>query len=98
MIPEWLTNGLGLAASIMPAYGIALLLGMMMTFKNSVFMILGFLLAAYFKLDLTGISLFGIVIALILREVKFGQVKNDVEQPRSSSIEEGDILDTPDFA
>lgn len=98
MIPEWLTNGLGLAASIMPAYGIALLLSMMMTFKNSVFMVLGFLLAAYFKLDLTGISLFGIVIALILREVKFGQVKKGVEESKISNIEEGDILDTPDFA
>lgn len=95
-IPEWLTNGLALAARIMPAYGLALLLGMMMTKKNVVYMFAGFLLAAYFKLDLTAISLFAVVIALILRELKFGD--NNQESKINNSIDDNlDILDTPDF-
>ena len=100
IIPEWLTNGLQVSAAIMPAYGLALLLGMMMTRKNAVYMFAGFLIAAYSGLDLTGVSLFAIVIALILKELKFG-VRNNAyvtaEGPEESyQSEDIDILDTPD--
>lgn len=100
LVPEWLTNGLQVAAAIMPAYGLALLLGMMMNKKNAVYMFAGFLLAAYFGLDLTGISLFAIVIALILKELKFGSKGKAyavAEGPNEShQSDDYDILDTPD--
>lgn len=97
-IPQWLTSGLNLASKIMPAYGFALLLSMMMTKKNSIYMLAGFLIAAYLKLDLTAISLIGIVGALILRDVKFGKISssdNDNSQ-RSIDSDDFDILDEPD--
>lgn len=100
IIPEWLTNGLQVAAAIMPAYGLALLLSMMMNNKNAVYMFAGFLMAAYFKLDLTAISLFAIVIALILRELKFGsrgKAYASAEGPKTTiESDDIDILDTPD--
>ena len=99
VIPEWLTKGLSLAGKIMPAYGLALLLGMMMTKKNSVYMFAGFLLATYFKLDLIAVSLFAAVIALILREVKFSN-RNTNSEFVNAGVENNqniDILDTPDF-
>lgn len=94
MIPEWLTNGLGLAAAIMPAYGFALLLSMMMTKKNAVYMVSGFLVAAYLKLDLTAISLVGIALSLVLRDVKFA--KASTSTPDNYVDDDYDILDDPD--
>ncbi len=95
-IPEWLTNGLRLASKIMPAYGFALLLSMMMTKKNAVYMAAGFLIAAYLKLDLTAISLLGISLALILRDVKFGNVTEKLIGQQNAKSDDYDILDEPD--
>lgn len=95
-IPAWLTNGLRLASKIMPAYGFALLLSMMMTKKNAIYMAAGFLVAAYLKLDLTAISLMGIALALILRDVKFGNVSKKMDDKNSLKNEDYDILDEPD--
>lgn len=93
-IPEWLTKGLNLAAKLMPAYGFALLLSMMITSKNFIYMLAGFLIAAYLKLDLTAISLIGIVFALILREIKYDKVNKITEKVLD---DEYDILDDPDL-
>ncbi|MGY3756164.1 PTS mannose/fructose/sorbose/N-acetylgalactosamine transporter subunit IIC [Helcococcus kunzii] len=97
-VPEWLTNGLNLASKIMPAYGFALLLSMMMTKKNVMYMLAGFLLAAYLKLDLTAISLIGIVGALILRDVKFDKLSSVSNKDNQDELDSDDydILDEPD--
>ena len=73
---------------------------MMMNNKNAVYMFAGFLMAAYFKLDLTAISLFAIVIALILRELKFGSKGKAYASTEGPEVtiesDDIDILDTPD--
>ena len=71
MIPEWLTNGLNVASKILTAYGLALLLSMMINKGMTVFLILGFMLASYLGLSVIAVSIFGGILALILMGFKF---------------------------
>ena len=62
-IPEFVTYGLDVA--VIPAIGFAMLARMMISKKTAAFLLLGFLMAAYFGISVTGIALFGVVVALI---------------------------------
>lgn len=72
MIPDWLTNGLNVASKILTAYGLALLLSMMINKGMTVFLILGFMLASYLGLSVIAVSIFGVILAVILMGFKFG--------------------------
>ena len=72
MIPDWVTNGLNVASKILTAYGLALLLTMMINKGMTVFLILGFALASYLGLSVTAVSIFAVVLALILMSLKYG--------------------------
>lgn len=65
VIPDWVTRGMDVAASIIPAIGFAMLARMMLSKKMVPFLLLGFLLAAYMEISVVGIALFGLVIVLI---------------------------------
>lgn len=67
-LPQWLLDGLLSGALLLPSIGFALLLQMMISKKLVPFFILGFLLAAYLKLDILGVALIGLVIALVLSQ------------------------------
>ena len=56
---------LDVAAGVIPAIGFAMLARMMISKKTAAFLLLGFLMAAYFGISVTGIALFGVVVALI---------------------------------
>lgn len=71
VIPDWLTDGLGVASKILPAFGFALLLNTMLTNRLVPYLLLGFLITAYSGLDVTGIALFACIVAFIMYEVKF---------------------------
>ncbi|MCD8140610.1 MAG: PTS sugar transporter subunit IIC [Planctomycetaceae bacterium] len=73
VVPAWLTNGLGLASKFLTAYGIALLLNMMLNKDLTVFFILGFFIVAYFNLNVTAVAIFACMIALILTGLRFGK-------------------------
>lgn len=64
-VPEFVTHGLDIAAGIIPAIGFAMLARMMMSKKTVPFLLLGFLLAAYLKVTVVGIALFGIVVVML---------------------------------
>ncbi|KAF0335581.1 PTS sugar transporter [Pediococcus acidilactici] len=66
VIPQFIINGLGIATGLLPAYGFALLLKMMVNKNNITFFILGFALAVYMKIPATGVAIFGACLALIL--------------------------------
>ncbi|MBQ6523207.1 MAG: PTS sugar transporter subunit IIC, partial [Atopobiaceae bacterium] len=70
-VPEWFTNGLNFAAKLLTAYGLSLLLSMMASKGMMVFFFLGFFGCAYLGLDVTAISIFGVLLALILMSIKF---------------------------
>lgn len=64
-IPEYVIHGMDVAAGIIPAIGFAMLARMMLNKKTVAFLILGFIMVAYLKISVTGIALFGLVIALM---------------------------------
>lgn len=66
VIPQFVINGLGIATGLLPAYGFALLMKMMINKNNATFFIIGFALAVYFKISVTGVAIFGACLALIL--------------------------------
>lgn len=63
IVPQWFTDGLSIAGSMLPVVGIALLLQVMPTKKYLTMLILGFVFAAYFNLPILGISLIGFALA-----------------------------------
>lgn len=65
-IPAFITNGLSIATGLLPAYGFALLANQMLNKKTAVFLLLGFVLAAYGKLPVTAVSIVGLILAFIL--------------------------------
>lgn len=64
-IPDFVSHGLDVAAGIIPAIGFAMLAKMMVSKKLFPFLIVGFLLAAYLNISVTGIALFAIVIVML---------------------------------
>jgi mannose/fructose/N-acetylgalactosamine-specific phosphotransferase system component IIC len=77
--PAWLENGLAGVAQLLPAFGFAMLLSIMMDTELIPFFILGFILAAYADVPYTmiGIGAIGLSLAWIwyLIASKFGGVK-----------------------
>lgn len=92
-IPVWLTDGLGVASKIMPAFGFAMLMDIMVTSKNIVFLFLGFFITAFLNIGVTGVAIFGIILGFILMDIKFSR-SDSGSGPMDDDFD--DILDTPD--
>jgi PTS system mannose-specific IIC component len=75
VIPKWLTQGLSLSSKILPAFGFALLLNIMLSVKMAPFLLAGFFITAYLKISVTGIAIFACIIALVLSDLKFKNEK-----------------------
>ncbi len=58
-------NGIGVVGGMLPAVGIALNLRAILKKQTWPFLIIGFLLVAYFKISIIGVGLFGVAAALI---------------------------------
>lgn len=66
VIPEFVQNGLSIATGMLPALGFALLVKMIINKKVAIFYFLGFALSVYLKIPITGIAIFGTILAIIL--------------------------------
>ncbi|MFQ1005959.1 PTS mannose/fructose/sorbose/N-acetylgalactosamine transporter subunit IIC [Gilliamella sp. CG22] len=66
MIPKFIIDGLGIATGLLPAFGFAMLMKIMIKKTNVTFFIFGFSLAVYMKVPVTGVAIFGGCLALIL--------------------------------
>ena len=64
-MPLWLTDGFAIAGRMLPAAGFAVVLNYFLQWKNSYYLVFGFVLVAYFKLPPLGLALVAICIALI---------------------------------
>ena len=64
--PEVIMNGLTIAGGLLPAVGFALLLQPMMTGKNAIYFLFGFVLLAYLQLPVLAITILGVVVAFIV--------------------------------
>lgn len=56
-LPKWLTQGMSVAGTMLPAAGMAMLLSFMPAGKHITYLLLGFVMFAYLKVDLLGIAL-----------------------------------------
>lgn len=65
-IPGFIMDGLAIAVGLLPAYGFALLANLMINNRNWVYLLLGFALVVYINLDVTAVTIFGLVIALVI--------------------------------
>lgn len=69
-MPDVILNGMAIAAKLLPAYGFALLIDMMITPKFIPFFALGFLLYVYGGLQTMAIALFATVLAFIYLQLE----------------------------
>lgn len=65
-MPEWLMTGLKTAGGVLPVVGIAILLRYMPTKQYIPYLLLGFFLAAYLQVPMMGISIIGLVAAMLI--------------------------------
>lgn len=87
MIPDFLQHGLEVAAGIIPALGFAMLAELLLNKKVAHFFFLGFFLIGYLDIPVTGIAIFGFIIAIILI---------NLERSRKAVVE-GDVIEDEDF-
>lgn len=84
MVPTWLTNGLNLASKILPAYGFAILMQIMLSKKTVVYLLIGFFITAYAGLSVTGVAIFATLLVLILNELlpkkNTDQINEDLDE------------------
>lgn len=88
LIPNYVQNGINIAAGIMPALGFALLLEMILKKDVAIYFVLGFALYSYLKVPILGISIFAICLVYIILhlENKIDKVGNQ----NQSSIDRSD--------
>lgn len=63
VIPEWVTNGLSIAAGMLPVVGIGMLMRYMPVKKFLPFILVGFVLSAYLGVPVLGIAIIGFAAA-----------------------------------
>ena len=63
VVPSWVTNGLTVAGGMLPVVGVGMLLRYMPVKKFLSYIIVGFVLAAYLKIDVLGVALIGFAAA-----------------------------------
>ena len=88
VIPKWVSNGLQITMGLLPAIGFGLLLMMIMEKEVACFFILGFAMSVYLGVPVTGIAIFGAIIAIVLT-----QLRSKTTQP----IQEGGLDEDDDF-
>lgn len=66
IIPQWLMDGFKLAGGLLPVVGFAILLRYLPVQKKPQYVILGFVLSAYMGVPVLGVSLIGLVAALLV--------------------------------
>lgn len=74
-IPQFVQDGISIAAGIVPALGFALLLQMILKKNVALYFVLGFALYSYLKIPILGISIFAFVLAYIIISMK-NQIDN----------------------
>ncbi|MBA1393527.1 PTS sugar transporter subunit IIC, partial [Lactobacillus sp. XV13L] len=75
MIPKVITHGLTVAGNLLSALGFAMLLSTMLNKKLFLYFLFGFLIVAYLKVDLIGVTLFSIILAFIMDKVSYSSKK-----------------------
>lgn len=73
-IPAVILNGMATAGGVLPAIGLAMLASTMMNKNNVIYLLLGYIGAAYLKLPTIALALIGIIIVIV--KFDFSDFKN----------------------
>lgn len=92
-VPQWFTNGLSIAGSMLPVVGIALLLQVMPVKKYLTMLLLGFVLAAYMKLPILGVSIIGFALAYYFFTIEMKKSNTTETVTETGVVEDGDEFD-----
>jgi len=65
-VPDWLMGGLRTAGGVLPVVGVAILLRYLPAKNYLPYLILGFILVAYFQMPMMGVSLVGLLAAMLV--------------------------------
>lgn len=95
-LPDWVSAGLGAVAKVLPAYGFALLLNLLLEKNLIPYFILGFCLSAYLGLSMVGTAAVSAALAWIIyiersRKMKLAPAAENAAAPEEDE-EEGDEL------
>lgn len=66
MVPDQLMEGFSVAAGLLPAVGFAMLIQLMINKKLAPYFFIGFMFATYLEMPVIGISILGLLIALLV--------------------------------
>ncbi|MES5431095.1 PTS mannose/fructose/sorbose/N-acetylgalactosamine transporter subunit IIC [Enterococcus gallinarum] len=88
MIPAFVQNGLSVATGLIPALGFAMLARLLINKQVAPYFFLGFALAAYLELPVTGIAIFGAITAVVVVNLR-----NIRGQGQSVQTTSGEVLD-----
>jgi fructoselysine and glucoselysine-specific PTS system IIC component len=88
MIPAFVQNGLSVATGLIPALGFAMLARLLINKQVAPYFFLGFALAAYLEIPVTGIAIFGAITAVVVVNLR-----NIRGQSQSVQTTSGEVLD-----
>ncbi len=93
MIPSFVQKGLEVATGIIPALGFAMLARLLLNKELVVYLLLGFFVAAYTGIPLTGIAIFGAILAVILVNLSSNgmNVREAVASTQGGDLEDEDF-------
>ena len=77
-IPPFVQTGLNVATGLLPAIGLAMLARLLWNKEMAVFFFLGFAAAAYLNIPMTGMAIFGIILAIVLVSIRRDTLKAQV--------------------
>ena len=69
-VPNWFTNGMTLVGALLPAVGFAMLLKLLPVKRYWYMLLIGYVLFAFMKVPLVGVTLFGLAVAVIFVTLK----------------------------
>lgn len=90
VIPQFVKDGLTVAAGILPALGFALLGSMLVNDDVVPYFFVGFLLAAYLKLPVLGVALLGVMLVLLM-------LKGNKLAPAPATVASEEVPEDEDF-
>lgn len=88
MIPEFIQHGLSVATGLIPALGFAMLARLLINKQVAPYFFLGFALAAYLSIPVTGIAIFGAILAVIV--VNIMNVRGQTVQTTTGEVVDDD--------
>ena len=85
-IPDFVQNGLSVATGLIPALGFAMLARLLINKQVAPYFFLGFAIASYLKIPVTGVAIFGAILAVVV--VNIMNVRQLPLQTTAGEVEE----------